>query len=77
VEAPGLAGCLLALTLLVLIGRRIDRRAAAPRACAVAMLVTILGVAATGYGITQSHWLAVIGAATAVFTAVRRDPERA
>jgi hypothetical protein len=37
------------------------------------MLVTILGVAATGYGITQSHWLAVIGAAAAVFAAVRQD----
>jgi hypothetical protein len=37
------------------------------------MLVTVLGVAATGYGITQSHWLAVIGAAAAVFAAVRQD----
>jgi len=69
----GLAGSLLVLALLVLVARRIDRLAAAPRACAVAMLVTILGVAATGYGITQSHWLAVIGAAAAVFTAVRQD----
>ena len=69
----GLVGSLLVLALLVLVARRIDRLAAAPRACAVAMLVTILGVAATGYGITQSHWLAVIGAAAAVFAAVRQD----
>jgi O-antigen ligase len=72
----GLVGSLLVLALLVLVARRIDRLAAAPRACAVAMLVTILGVAATGYGITQSHWLAVIGAAAAVFLAVRQDTPR-
>lgn len=72
----GLVGSLLVLVFLVLVARRIDRLPRVPRACAVAMLVTILGVAATGYGITQSHWLAVIGAAAAVFTALRQDAAR-
>jgi O-antigen ligase len=65
----GLVGSLLTLALLFLIGRRIDRLAPVPRACAVAMLVTVLGVAATAYGIWQSHWLAMIGAAAALFSA--------
>jgi O-antigen ligase len=67
----GLVGSLLALALLFLIGRRIDRLAPVPRACAVAMFVTVLGIAATAYGIWQSHWLAMIGAAAAVFVALR------
>ena len=70
----GVIGSLLVLALLVLVARRIDRMEPARRACAIAMLVTVLGIAATGYGITQSHWIAVIGAAAAIFTAVRRDP---
>ena len=67
----GLVGSLLALALLFLIGRRIDRLAPVPRACAVAMFVTVLGIAATAYGLWQSHWLAMIGAAAAVFVALR------
>jgi hypothetical protein len=34
------------------------------------MLVTVLGIAATAYGLWQSHWLAMIGAAAALFIAV-------
>lgn len=69
----GLVGSLLVVMFLVLVARRIDLMPRAERACAVGMLVTILGVTATGYGITQSHWIAVIGAAAAVFNAVRRQ----
>src|SRR3546814_11526349 len=60
----GLVGGLLTLALLFLLCRRIDVLAPAPRAGAVAMLVTVLGVAATAYGIWQSHWLAKIGRAS-------------
>jgi O-antigen ligase len=66
----GLVGSLLTLALLFLLARRIDALAPAPRACAVAMLVTVLGIAATAYGVWQSHWLAMIGAAAALFIAV-------
>lgn len=72
----GLAGSLLTLALLVLLARRIDALAAAPRAAAVAMLVTVLGIAATAYGIWQSHWLAMIGAAAAAFIALQPGAER-
>ncbi|MGF1630699.1 MAG: O-antigen ligase family protein [Kiloniellaceae bacterium] len=71
----GLVGSLLTLALLFLVGRRIDRLAPVPRACAVATLVTVLGIAATAYGIWQSHWLAMIGAAAAVFIAVLPAPK--
>ncbi len=64
----GLVGSLLTVGLLVLIARRIDRLPPAPRSFAVAMTVTILGVACTAYGIWQSHWLSLIGAAAAIFT---------
>jgi O-antigen ligase len=66
----GLVGSLLTLALLFLLARRIDALAPAPRACAAAMLVTVLGIAATAYGVWQSHWLAMIGAAAALFIAL-------
>ena len=72
----GLVGSLLTLALLFLLARRIDALAPAPRACAAAMLVTVLGIAATAYGIWQSHWLAMIGAAAALFIALLRAAER-
>jgi hypothetical protein len=52
------------------IARRIDRLAPVPRACAVAMVVTILGIACTAYGIWQSHWLSVIGSAGVIFASL-------
>ncbi|HMA14002.1 MAG TPA: O-antigen ligase family protein, partial [Kiloniellaceae bacterium] len=67
----GLAGSLLVLGLLFLLARRIDALPAAERAAGVAMMVTVLGVAATAYGIWQSHWLSVIGAAAALFIVVQ------
>ena len=72
----GLVGSLLALGLLILVARRIDALPSAERAAAVAMMVTILGVAATAYGIWQSHWLAMIGAATVFFIAVQPAAQR-
>lgn len=72
----GLVGSLLTLALLVLLARRIDALAPGPRACAAAMLVTILGIAATAYGVWQSHWLAMIGAAAALFIALLPAPGR-
>lgn len=66
----GALGTLLAGGLLFLIGRRIDRLPPAPRCCAVAMTVTILGIACIAYSIWQSHWLSVIGAAAVIFTAM-------
>lgn len=71
----GVAGSLLAMVVLVLIAQRIDRLAAAPRVCAVAMFVTVLGIASIAYGVWQSHWLALIGAAAAVFVAVQPAPQ--
>ncbi|MGF1592773.1 MAG: O-antigen ligase family protein [Kiloniellaceae bacterium] len=72
----GLVGSLLVLILLIVVARRIDRLEPVPRACAVAMLVTILGVAATAYGIWQNHWLTMIGASAAVFVTVLPAAER-
>lgn len=72
----GLVGSLLALGLLILVARRIDALAPAERAAGVAMTITILGIAATAYGIWQSHWLSMIGAAAALFVAVRTLPRR-
>jgi len=72
----GLVGSLLTLALLFLLVRRIDALAPAPRACAAAMLVTVLGIAATAYGVWQSHWLAMIGAAAALFIALLPAAER-
>ena len=72
----GLVGSLLVLGLLILLSRRIDGLPPAQRAPAVAMLVTVLGVAATAYGIWQSHWLAMIGAAVVVFVAVQPSDQR-
>lgn len=66
----GVLGSLLAAALLYVIGSRIDRLAPAPRAFAVAMTITILGIACTAYGIWQSHWLSVIGAAGVIFMAL-------
>jgi hypothetical protein len=57
----GIVGSLLAVALLALIARRIDCLATPARACAAAMLITVLGIAWTAYGIWQSHWLALIG----------------
>ncbi len=59
----GIVGTLLVFALMVLIARRIDRLAIPAKVCAISMFVTILGIASIGYGITQSHWLAMIGAA--------------
>src|SRR3546814_21071863 len=72
----GLVGGLLTLALLFLLCRRIDVLAPAPRAGAVALLVTVLGVAATAYGIWPSHRLALIGAAAAVFFAQNGEASR-
>lgn len=72
----GLVGTLLALGLLIMLGRRIDALAPVPRTAATAMLVAVLGIAATAYGLWQSHWLAMIGAACAVFVALLPPPER-
>jgi exopolysaccharide production protein ExoQ len=66
----GIVGSLLAMAVLALIAWRIDSLATPARVCATAMLVTILGIACTAYGLWQSHWLALIGAAAAVFVAV-------
>lgn len=66
----GLFGMLLAMAFLVLIARRIDRLEPPARVFAVAMFVTVLGIASIAYGLWQSHWLALIGAAAAIFVAV-------
>jgi O-antigen ligase len=71
----GIVGSLLALAVLALIAQRIDRLGTPARACATAMFVTILGIANTAYGIWQNHWLALIGAAAAVFIAVLPAPQ--
>ncbi|MEQ8356604.1 MAG: O-antigen ligase family protein [Kiloniellaceae bacterium] len=71
----GSVGSLLVLVLLFLIGMRIDALPRAPRACATAMLVTILGIACTAYSIWQSHWLVIIGGSAAVFVAILRPTE--
>lgn len=65
----GAVGSLLVVALLFLIGRRIDSLGPQRRSFAVAMLVTILSIASTAYGIWQSHWLAMIGGCTVVFVA--------
>lgn len=67
----GLVGTLLALAILVLLCRRIDVLAPAQRTAATAMLVAVLAIAGTAYGLWQSHWLAMIGAAVAVFIATQ------
>lgn len=72
----GLVGSLLALGLLTMLGRRIDALEPAPRTAATAMLVAVLGIAATAYGLWQSHWLAMIGAAAVVFIAVQPAKSR-
>ncbi len=71
----GIVGSLLVMAILVLIAQRIDRLALPARACATAMFVAVLGIACTAYGIWQSHWLAMIGAAAAVFVAVQPAPQ--
>lgn len=72
----GLVGSLLTLGLLILLCRRIDALDPVPRTAATAMLVAVLGIAATAYGLWQSHWLAVIGAAIAVFVAAQPTTAR-
>lgn len=67
----GLVGSLLTLGFLILLCRRIDALPPVPRTAATAMLVAVLGIAATAYGLWQSHWLAMIGAAIAVFAATQ------
>ncbi len=71
----GIVGSLFVLAMLALIARRIDGLATPARCCATAMLVTLLGIACTAYGIWQSHWLAMIGAAAAIFVAVQPAPQ--
>lgn len=71
----GVFGSLLAMAVLILIARRIDRLATPARVCGVAMLVAVLGIASIAYGIWQSHWLTLIGAAAAVFVAVQPAPQ--
>lgn len=66
----GLVGSLLTAGWLFLIAARIDSLTPLARAGAVAMMVTILLVACAAYGIWQSHWLAVIGSAAAIFAAL-------
>lgn len=70
----GLAGTLLVLGLLTLLANRIDALPTAERALGVAMTITILGIAATAYGIWQSHWLSIIGAAAVLFVTARPAP---
>jgi O-antigen ligase len=71
----GIVGSLFVLAVLALIARRIDCLVTPARCCATAMLVTILGIACTAYGIWQNHWLAMIGAAAAIFVAVQPAPQ--
>lgn len=66
----GTVGILFAIAIMVLIARRIDRLATPARVWAAATFVTVLGIASIAYGIWQSHWLAMIGAAAAVLIAV-------
>ncbi len=66
----GIVGSLHVLTLLIMIAYRIDSLSPAARVGAAAMLVAVFGIASTAYGIWQSHWLAVIGSAVAIFVAV-------
>ncbi|MEO3431173.1 O-antigen ligase family protein [Pelagibius sp. CAU 1746] len=73
----GLIGGLMTLGLLAVVAGRIDRLAPAQRSAAAAMTVTLLGIACTAYGIWQSHWLSVIGAAAAIFVALLPAPEEA
>ena len=63
----GILGSLLTVGFLFLLGQRIDRLPPAARSGAIAMVVTILGIACTAYSIWQSHWLSMIGAASAIF----------
>lgn len=72
----GLVGSLLALGILILLCRRIDALAPVQRTAATATFVAVVAIAATAYGLWQSHWLAMIGAATVVFIAVLPDGER-
>ncbi|WP_420349325.1 O-antigen ligase family protein [Pelagibius sp.] len=59
----GAVGAVLTIAILYLIGRRIDHLPTAARVCSQGMCITILCIAATAYGLWQSHWLAVIGGA--------------
>ncbi len=70
----GAVGILFAVAVLVLIARRIDRLGSPAMVFAVAMFVTVLGIASIAYGLWQSHWLALAGAAAAVFVAVLPAP---
>lgn len=70
----GIVGNLLVLALLALIAYRIDSLAPAARVGATAMLVAVFAIASTAYGIWQSHWLALIGSAVAIFIAVLPAP---
>jgi O-antigen ligase len=71
----GIVGSLLAMAVLALVARRIDRLAPPARVCGVGMLVTVLGIACAAYGLWQSHWLAMIGAAAAIYVAVQPAPQ--
>lgn len=71
----GIFGSLLATAVLVLIAGRIARLPVTARPMATAMFVTVLGIACTAYGLWQSHWLAMIGAAAAVFLAALPGPD--
>ncbi|NIA69038.1 O-antigen ligase family protein [Pelagibius litoralis] len=71
----GAIGSLFTLSLLFVLGRRIDDMPTPARACATAMVITVLAIASTAYGIWQSHWLAMIGGAAVVLIVVGRHPD--
>ncbi|GAB4352900.1 MAG: O-antigen ligase [Kiloniellaceae bacterium] len=70
----GLVGSLLTFALGLVLARRIEALPDGARPFAVGMTVAVLGIAATAYGIWQSHWLTIIGAAAALFIASLPPP---
>lgn len=73
----GYVGGALTVAVLFLLGRKLDGLPTPGRVCGQAMLITVLGIAASAYGIWQSHWLAIMGSAAAMLVlALPGDAER-
>ncbi|WP_299615448.1 O-antigen ligase [Pelagibius sp.] len=62
----GYVGGTLTIAVLFLLGRKLDGLPAPVRVCGQAMFITILAIASSAYGLWQSHWLTMMGAAAMI-----------
>ena len=62
----GYVGGTLTVAVLFLLGRKLDGLPAPGRVCGQAMFITILAIASSAYGLWQSHWLTMMGAAAMI-----------